>query len=441
MNWLKRNVVSALLALALTVIVLLLLTGHLHWSSSTNPSSSSTSRKAEAKHGSGEAAAEESKVANGRVILDAEDYKVSDIIAEPVEQGAIEQMVEAPGEVQLPPTQNAQITPPIAGIIRSVNKVTGENVRTGESLCSIESAELGTARAELQSALAERVVAERAYERWKQLYEKGLRSQTEVWTTEAEFTRAKLRVEAAVARLRALGQNARADQLDAGTLSNRYELRSPISGSVLQQQLSIGQNVESKDVLFTVGDLRSVWVTASVSERDLPHLRTGMKAIVVPAQSEGLLEGHVQYIAQQADPQTRTVPVRIVVQNKAKSAGPGQFILTPGMFANVRFVTGKSSPTLTVPLEAVQELNGKHIVFVQISITTKRDPQNSRSGSDENQETGPRYMFEPVEVELGSSDTRRTEVLKGLKGGERVVVKNAYLLKSELERGKIGDVD
>jgi cobalt-zinc-cadmium efflux system membrane fusion protein len=442
MNWLRHNVVAALLALALAVIVLLALTGHLHWSSSTALSSSPGSSNAETKPRRGEEAAEESKVENGRVILDAEDYKVSDIIAAPVEQGGIEQMLEAPGEVQLPPTQNAQITPPIAGIIRSVNKVTGQNVRAGEALCSIESAELGTARAELQSALSERGVAERAYERWKQLYEKGLRSQTELWTTEAEFTRAKLRVEAAGARLRALGQNAVTDHMDAGALSNRYELRSPITGSVLQQQGSIGQNVESKDVLFTVGDLKSVWVTASVSERDMARLRTGMKAIVMPAQAEGLLEGHVQFIAQQADSQTRTVPVRIIVQNRAKSAGTGQFILTPGMFANVQFVTGKSSPTLTVPLEAVQELNGKHVVFVQTSTTKHRQPShNSGPESDHNQETGSRHMFQPIEVELGSSDTQRIEILKGLKGGEKVVVKNAYLLKSELEKGKIGDVD
>jgi membrane fusion protein, heavy metal efflux system len=246
------------------------------------------------------------------------------------------------------------------------------------------SAELGGARADLQSALAETAVTKRNLDRLRQLFERGLRSESEVWTSEAEYNRARLHVDAATAHLRALGINPDQQASDrSGELINQYELRSPLAGTILQQQITIGQNVEQKDVLFTVADLSSVWVSASVNERDVAKLRAGMSASVqvqTQAVSPVVLDGLVAYLGQQADQQTRTVPVRVVISNPRLKAGNRGFLLRPGMFTTVRFMTATKPGVITVPPEAVQEVDGQTVVFLQSPDT------RSENGSPENKQ-------------------------------------------------------
>lgn len=442
MNWIRNHLAASVLIIVVSLTVVLFATGKLRWSSSGVSIPAEPNTK-DSNKGLSEAA--EKKVKHGRVILDLEDYKASGISSSPVQPGSVGVTLEAPGEVQPAQTRLSQVTPPIAGIVRAIHKVTGDPVSAGTALCTIESADLSSVRAELQNAQAEQQVTQRIYERSKELYERGLRSQTELWAAEAEFNKSRLRVEAASVRLRALGFSGTGD----ATLSNRYELRSPLSGVVLQQQLTVGQSVETKDVLYTVADLSTVWVNASLHEQDLRTLRSGM-TVGVQLRSEAaapiLVDGTVEYVGQQADPQSRTVPVRISVKNRSRRSGQQGFVLKPGAFVTVRFITAHKSDVLTVPLDAIQELEGQNIVFVE-SDGTESDPvtpHNENGGEKNKNRTGDSskpLVFEPRAVTLGISDGKATEIVKGLRAGERVVVHNAYLLKSELEKEKIGDTD
>ena len=422
----------------IVLMILLFATGKLRWSSREVHSSAESSS---AEHGE----AAEKKVKGGKVVLDAEDFKASGVIVAAVQTSSVGETLEAPGEVQSIQTRLAQITPPIPGVVRAIHRLAGDPVTRGTALCTIESVELGAARAELESALAERDVTQRNYERWKQLYEKGLRSQTELWAEEADYNKARLRVEAAAARLRALGLDPDTSSKDRLGLNNRYELRSPLGGVVLQQQLTVGQNVEQKDVLFTVADLSVVWVTAAVYEKDLARLHRGMSAII-PLQSQSSepmsLEGRVEYVGQQTDSQTRTVSVRITVINRKEPGNGRGYVLRPGMFATVRFITARRPNTLALPADAVQDLNGQSIVFVQVGeAQNSQDRETNSAGKNGKKDEGRIYVFEPRVVTLGNSDGKFTEIVKGVQRGDQVVVHNAYLLKSELEKEKIGEED
>ena len=436
MNWIKNHVAACLLFAFLALTILLFAAGKLRWSS-PEVHSSTESKTAE----TGEAA--EKKVKQGKVVLDAEDFKASGVEIGEVKQGNVGETLQSPGEVQ--PMQNrvALVTPPTPGIVRVIHKIAGDPTSVGGALCTIESAELGSSRAELEGALAERDVTQRNYERWKQLYEKGLRSQTEVWAAEADYNKARLRVEAASARIRALGLDASSSGGEKSGLSNRYELRSPLNGVVLQQQLTVGQNVEQKDVLFTVADLSTVWVTASVHEKDVASIRRGTAALIELQGQDGSptsLEGYVDYVSQQQDQQTRTVPVRITVRNRGEGRASQGNVLRPGMFTTVRFITSRRAATLAVPANAVQELNGQTIVFVEVfTADAESEKADSNAGGQPSGESA--HTFEPRVVTLGKSDGKLTEIVKGLKAGEKVVVRNGFLLKSELEKEKIGDVD
>ena len=436
MNWIKNHIALTLLIVLIGLAAVLLGTGRLRWGSSDE--------HAAVQSGNSESnEALEKKVKQGKVVLDPEDFEASGVEVTEVRQSSIAETLHAPGEVQPIQTRLAQITPPVAGIVRAIHRITGDAIPAGEALATIESMELGSSRAEVQSALAEREVAQRNYERWKQLYEKGLRSQTELWAAEADYNKARLRVEAASAHLRALGLDPSSSTREQPGLSSRYELRSPLSGIVLQQQLTIGQNVEQKDVLYTVADLSTVWVSAAIHERDIASIHKGVAAFVDIQQQDGStvsLPGQVDYISQQADQQTRTVPVRVTVKNRKEPRASQGYLLRPGLFATVRFITGRKTATLALPVDAVQELNGQNVVFVQLS--TNDSPQRATpSNEPARQSDKPSYTFEPRVVTLGMSDGKMTEIVKGVKTGERVVVRNAFLLKSELEKEKIGDQD
>ena len=388
-------------------------------------------------------------------MLDQEDLRASGVLVAAVEDGSVRETLEAPGEIDIAQNQLAQVTAPIPGRIRSIHKLTGDAVDRGSVLCTIESAELGGARADLQSAVAETAVTKRNLDRLRQLFDKGLRSESEVWASEAEYNKARLHVDAATAHLRALGINPGQQTSErSGDLINQYELPSPLAGTILQQQLTIGQNVEPKDVLFTVADLSRVWVNASVNERDVDKLRNGMPASVqVQSQSTSpvVLDGAVAYIGQQADQQTRMVPVRVVISNPRLKGGNRGFLLRPGMFTTVRFTTATKPGVITVPPEAVQEIDGQTVVFLQLSGTRSEEGPSENKQGDEGDEhhagkTGetsgePSVAFEPRVVTLGISDGKAVEIVKGLKRGDKVAMRNAFLLKSELEKEKIGDSD
>jgi multidrug efflux pump subunit AcrA (membrane-fusion protein) len=115
------------------------------------------------------------------------------------------------------------------------------------------------------------------------------------------------------------------------------------------------------------------------------------------------------------------------------------------MFTTVRFITGTKARAVTVPPEAIQEINGQSVVFVRspearpsAGAGGNKDKANDDTTKDADATS---VVFEPRIVIVGTSDGNAVEIVKGLQRGEIIAVRNAFLLKSELEKEKIGDVD
>ena len=132
----------------------------------------------------------------------------------------------------------------------------------------------------------------------------------------------------------------------------------------------------------------------------------------------GTFKGRVAQIGTQVDEKTRTLPVRVAVQNPRLSGNGQTYALRPGMFAMVDLEVSRRNAALVVPSVAVQTLGGQPVVFVETPLT---------EGA----------AFQRRAVVLGARDGDVVEVTQGLAPGERVVVANGYLLKSEFERSKI----
>ena len=308
----------------------------------------------------------------------------------------------ANGTITFDANRVSVISPRAEGRIVSVRADLGQQVRAGAVLALLESSEVGQTRGELERARASVDVARRNYEREKRLFEQSISPQREMLEAEAEYRSAQADYNSALASLRALG----ASRGEGAT----FGLVSPINGAIVERNANPGQIVGPAANLFTVGDLRHVWITVDVYEGDLSRVRQGATATVTPTALPGeSFTGRVTYAGGVVDTASRTFKVRVELEN------PG-FRLRPGMFAQVLIAApptaAGSGSALTIPEIAVQEVNGKQVVFVA----------EGMSG-----------QFVTRTVTLGPRAAGgMVTVTSGLRPGERIVGKGAFQLKAEM---------
>ncbi len=176
----------------------------------------------------------------------------------------------------------------------------------------------------------------------------------------------------------------------------------PASGFITARNAFPGQKIAPDTELYAIADFSRVWVMADVFESDAPAVRLGLQAVVTSPNDPAIrLQARVSYIQPQVDPATRTLKVRLELDN------PG-FKLKPEMFLDVTFRVSGSN-ILTVPSEAVLDAGTTQTVFV--------DRGNG--------------LLEPRHVEVGRRFGDRVEILRGLAQGDRIVVSGAFLLNSE----------
>lgn len=367
-----------------------------------------------------------SRLVEGKLVLSADELEEAGISTEPVVKGSVAVTLRVTGEVQTAENRVAHVTPRIPGTLRDIYKNLGDAVTAGTVLATVQSVELGEAKAAYVASIAERTLAERNFDRWKQLFEKGLKTQNELWSAENDLTRARLRRDAAANKLRAMGVTpSEVEALGKGEdveITNYYPLQSPIAGEILDRHATLGESVEVKDQVYLIADISEVWVLAAVYEKDLGLVRTGMVGRVKSPAFSGEFKGQVTYVAQKVDEKTRTVTLRLTVGNGPGGAAGERFALRPGMFVTVDLETSRKDGVPVLPGSALQEVGGRTVVFV------RSDPPQGAAAA-----------FEKRPVSLGIRHGTIVEVVDGVRLGEEVVTQNGYLLKSEFERSQIGE--
>lgn len=192
-----------------------------------------------------------------------------------------------------------------------------------------------------------------------------------------------------------------------GKVRRTLTLRSPAGGFVLAKNVVAGQRIMAGDALYTVADLRVVWMEGDVFEQDLGNVRLGQAVHAEFESLEGAQRmGRITYIAPTLDAQTRTVKVRVVLPNT-------DFVLKPGMFATLRIVGSGRSAVLSVPRAAVLSTGQRSIVFV-------REAAGNLAAR---------------EVALGQTSDDRVEIRHGLVAGETVVASATFLVDAESNLG------
>jgi cobalt-zinc-cadmium efflux system membrane fusion protein len=305
------------------------------------------------------------------------------------------------GELHVDEDRYAEVASPIAAQALRLRAAPGDTVEAGQPLVELASLEVGKARGEQRAAEARRALAALALARKRGLAEEQIAPRREVEEAEAELRSAEATLAAASAALASLGVS------PAGE-GGGFELRAPVSGTVLERSVVRGQVVEPGRVLFRIGDLAALWLVAHASERDALRVPAGATArVAFPALPGQSFTGRVTLVGRQVDPASRTIPVRLAVAN------PGG-VLRPGMSATAWLPIGEGEPLLTVPAAALQRLHDAWCAFVP----------------------GAMGVFEVRRVARGRDLGGEVEVLSGLAAGETVVVEGAFLLKAEGEKAE-----
>ena len=349
--------------------------------------------------------------------------KNSAIEIELVGPQSIAGVIPATGKVLVPEDRVAVIGPVNAGRIVRLFAGQGSRVQKGQKLADLESADIDQAEADYLKALADYENARRSsaaeirlaqanYDRTKLLYEKTITAGKNLQTAEHDLEVAKAAGESSVNGAKATLTAARRHLLILGLSSSTidslpkkpdlaavFSLNSPIAGTVIERNATVGASVGTDANLFKIIDLSRVWIDANVFEKDLARVRMGQEVKVnVPALPGSTYTGRVILIDSVVDPETRTIKVRTEVANPDSR-------LKPDMFANVEIVTDLNRSAISVPQTAVLNDGGKTVVFVA-------------EGNG----------YQKREVHTGIQNGDRLEIVEGLSPGEKVVVKGNYLL-------------
>ncbi len=328
----------------------------------------------------------------------------SEIRLSTAEAGVFADALEVPAEVQLNPDRVAHISPLVEGQLLSVDVTLGDRVEAETQLARLRSVELGQARAELSRTTSLRDVAEQNRDRQRRLREEGISSERSLLEAELAYEQADAERDAARSRLRVFGLR--------GGSGPDMTLDSPIAGVVVERHATRGENVSPDDTLFIVADLSRVWVIGRVYERQVAQVAPGMNAtLALNAYPGRTWTGTVDFVGATLDEATRTLPIRVEIDNP-------DGLLRPGLFGSLRLASGQpTGSTVVIPLSAVQTVDNRTVVFVP--------------GDEEGE-------FAAHPVTIGRESNRQAEVLQGLEPGSRIVVEGAFILKSELMRGELG---
>jgi cobalt-zinc-cadmium efflux system membrane fusion protein len=342
--------------------------------------------------------------------MTAEVQKQNGVAVAPAKKQRMGGVISATGKVEANADRIAHVSPRISGKVVAVKASLGDSVSAGQALATLDSVELGEALGRYHQSRTKLALSQANMDRIKNLVEKKIAARKDILQAETDFKTAQTELHTDEERLSLYGvaiSYLKGDDHKKPLLP----VRSPISGIITEKHAIVGELSDPSKSLYTVADLSTVWVLVDIHEKDLAKVHKGQAAIVsVSAFPDKKLKGHITYIADLVDEATRTVKARVAVANPGRK-------LKPEMFATVELaLQADASPVLAVPEDALQDVDGKKVLFVV---------------DDKGVE------FEPRKVELGRAAGGMVEIVSGLKEGERYAIKGAFILKSELKKGEL----
>jgi cobalt-zinc-cadmium efflux system membrane fusion protein len=338
-----------------------------------------------------------------------------------VGKGVLARLLSVPGTITLDPSRVARVPGRVEGTVTQMRKRLGDLVTPGEVVAVLDSREVADAKSEYLTAQVALDLQRTIFERHKALWSQKSNAELQYLQAKESFLEAELRLGLARQKLVALnldpGEVVRAAKQESGpnaivSTLREYAIRSLTGGRVIERKVDVGVLVGRQgdpSDLYTVADLSVVWVELAVPTADLETVEEGQAAVIASGAEIGKRgDGRVIFISPLVDPNTRSARVVAEMDNEA-------MLWRPGAVVTASIVTKQEPVDVFVPRAALQTVDGKAVVFVRTS-----------------------GGFQKRIVTTGRSDEQAVEITSGLSSGERIAVKNTFLLKAELGKGDNG---
>jgi len=330
-----------------------------------------------------------------KLTLDDKEIAAAGIVVEPATGGNLNAEILAPATTAAQPSGVAALTAHAEGMISRLNKRLGDPVRAGEVLAIVDSKDAAQIASDRASAEAKAVLARRVAEQEEELFRQGATSKRSLQTAQASLAAAE--ADARRARNAAATANLAPDGHSVAVIS-------PLSGRITAQAAQLGAFVRTETELFRVSDPRLVQVEAQLAAMDAARVYPGDLALLM-LPNGATARAVVRSVTPALDPLTRTQTAILSV--------PDGVPLAPGETLQVRIsAKGTGASGIVVPEEAVQIIDGRDSVFAR-----------TNNG------------FVVRHVAVASRGAGRASIISGLKVGESIATRNAFLLKAELGKG------
>jgi cobalt-zinc-cadmium efflux system membrane fusion protein len=331
----------------------------------------------------------------------------------PARQATVQASVAAFCEISYNENALARITPLAAGIVRKVLVDVGQDVKAGDVLIELHSTEVASAKAAFVSAVVDLALKEVACQREKRLAKKNISSEKEVQEADAACKIAELTLSTAKQALLNYGfteEEVAAIEKDRDT-SAVLLVRAPYEGTLVERSAVIGEAVQPGQSLFSLADLKLMWLSLSIPADQAGLIRTGL---AVEATFQGLLgeptRGEITWVNTSIDEKSRMLRARAVVINGGRR-------LSAGMFGDARVFVGDAQASVDVPKDAIQRIENKPYVFVKLEDDL--------------------YSLRRVAT-VARPSNNMVAVIAGLQPDEPVVATGAFTVMSEFLKSRLG---
>lgn len=330
--------------------------------------------------------------------LHAQATPIDVAIAQP---GVIQNSISAAGKISIHPDHVAYIVPTVCGIVKEIKKNQGERVEKNEMLALIESQEIAEAKVAFFSARSEWELAKLLLKKEEAL--RGIAAGYDYLHAQREHEEAHLHYELAKQNLCALGYGESEIREISAENVRFYEIRSPIKGRIVEKHLTVGERIQSPERVYTIADFEKVLLEIQISQNDLKHIQEGQR-ITISSCSGKSAEATIARICPLISEETRKGTAVAEIENNQRQWAPGEFV-------TATIHTTSIEVGIRVPIEAIQNIDGKEHVFVK--------QENS---------------FIPQLVVVGKRDEKNVEILSGLESGQMFATQETFILKAEYKQ-------
>ena len=407
----KQKTPSQWLWIVVIAVLTILLAVGLLWNNKSETAESAAQGEQEHAHQESEKAESahdengEEHEAEESLSLTAEQMQQHRVKLAQVALGEVNQVQTFPAKLVVNTDRQAHVSPSFAGRVESVHVELGQQVKRGQALANLLVPDLVDQQANLQIAQTNLDLAKQDYEREHRLWSQGISAKQDYQRAYNTYRQAQIQVQAVRSRLTAFG---------ASSGSNgRYTLTAPISGVISNKDIVIGENVQLADQLFTIDQLDQLWLEFVLPTMANINVQPNQQIRFKSLQTGNIFNAQVQSLTTEADAQTGRLQIRAKVLSNATE-------LRPNLMVNVELQAGSKPSVIRVSSEAIQQVEGKDVVFV----------------AQTNQNKGFDFKAVPVQIGQRTQDGQWVEITQGLSAGQSYVAVGSFLLKSELEKGE-----